>query len=51
MSVTYYAPALRREWALSVDGRRLSVRPVPRPKSRTERHRKPIFGTMEARDL
>ena len=37
---------LRRKEALSVDGRRLSVRPMPRPKSRTERPRKPIFGTM-----
>ena len=55
-SVTYYAPDLRREGALSVDGRplslsvRLSVRPVPRPKSRTERPRKPIFGTKGDHD-
>ena len=28
----------------------LSVRPMPRPKSRTERPRKPIFGTMETHD-
>jgi len=44
--------------SMSVDGRRLSaclsvrlsVRPVTRPKSRTERPRKPIFGTMEPHD-
>ena len=47
--VTYYAPDLRREGPLSVDGHRLSVRPVPRPKSRTERPRKPIFGTNNTR--
>jgi len=44
MSLTYYAPDLRRQRALSVDGRRLSVcRPVPRFKSRTERLRKPMI--------
>jgi len=47
------SPDLRREGALSVDGHRLSVClsvSTPRPKSRTERSLKPIFGTMEAHD-
>ena len=48
----------RLNFPISVDGRRLSVclsvrlsvRPVTRPKSKTERPRKPIVGAMEHHD-
>jgi len=56
-SVTYYAPDLRREGALSVDGRRLSACPYvcpSRASTQVENWKAPEahiqIGTMEAHD-